>query len=307
MLRYLAAFCYRAFYLLHHRLCLKPGQPLRHARLVVVGSYRTGGAGKTPFCIWLVEFLVAQGKSVAVLCHRYAYDEVELLRRKFENFTQVEIVSTDNRYRAAHRLDKTCRYDFVLCDDGFEDSRLTGAMSFILSWGNVPRKWSELWPAGNAKSLECDHSAQDAFEICCSGESADVGFVIDKITDLREETLSVKDCGAVHLFCALGNPERFCRDVENYGICIARKNFLRDHDRSYAKRLVRAMRRFPSDMFLISEKDAARLQCSPEWSRYFATGLELLRRVCVALQKTTVKESVQKKIQRQLLYFDKGL
>ena len=69
MLRLFLATCYRAIYRLHHAICLRPGKPLGHSRLVVVGSYRTGGAGKTPFCTWLAETLSAHEKHVAILCH----------------------------------------------------------------------------------------------------------------------------------------------------------------------------------------------------------------------------------------------
>ena len=49
------AVLYRIGYVVHHKLCLAPGRPTEHAQVLIVGSYRIGGAGKTPFCAWLIE------------------------------------------------------------------------------------------------------------------------------------------------------------------------------------------------------------------------------------------------------------
>ena len=46
-------------YKLHHWLFLRPGKPLTHAKLIVVGSFLAGGAGKTPFVIWLANHIVS--------------------------------------------------------------------------------------------------------------------------------------------------------------------------------------------------------------------------------------------------------
>ena len=102
MLRYILALCYRAAYLLHHALRLRPGASLQHSQLIVVGSFRTGGAGKTPFCIWLCKHYAQQGKRVALLAHEYAFDEITMLRQKFSDNGNVEIFATNNRYRLAH-------------------------------------------------------------------------------------------------------------------------------------------------------------------------------------------------------------
>ena len=116
------AACYHAAYRLHHRLCLKPGQPLQNSSLYVIGSFRIGGAGKSPFTAWFVRFLREQGAGrIAVLCHAKARDEAQMLRQRLAQLPQVQVFSTGNRYRTAHELDG--EFDAIVCDDGFEDSR----------------------------------------------------------------------------------------------------------------------------------------------------------------------------------------
>mgnify|MGYP003484664899 CR=1 FL=1 len=129
---------YYIAYKVHHRFCLRQGSPLGHARLIVVGSFLAGGAGKTPFVAWLAQFISkndAAGKKgaaprIAILCHDRAQDEAAMLRQKFAGMPQVHVIATPNRYRSAHALDSD--YDFIICDDGFEDSRLAGAITIRL-------------------------------------------------------------------------------------------------------------------------------------------------------------------------------
>ena len=288
-LRLLAAYLYRAVYQLHHLFFLRPGTPLRHSLLVVVGGFRTGGAGKTPFCIWLAQYAAAKGNRVAVLCHRYAFDEIEMLQRQFANDFRVKVFATKNRYRTAHRLDDSREFDVILCDDGFEDSRLVGAVAMTLLWEPVPTRVKDLWPAGNARSLARDHRGRQ-IELRCMGDNPDVRFVVDKVFNLESGMSLAPQATAVNVVCGLGDPERFCRDICAYGLDVDKKFFLRDHDRNFVQKLEDALQKYPDALFVISQKDSARLP---------KTGLPAsFSKVFVASQKVNVAESVL-----QLLYF----
>ena len=289
ILRLLAAFFYRAVYQLHHIFFLRPGVPLRHSLLVVVGGFRTGGAGKTPFCMWLAQYAVAKGCRVAVLCHRYAFDEIEMLQRQFAGDSRVKVFATNNRYREAHRLDESREFDVILCDDGFEDSRLVGAVAMTLLWEPVPTKITDLWPVGTARSLACDHRGRQ-IELRCVGSNPDVRFIIDKVFNVESGMVLAPQSAAVNVMCGLGDPERFCRDVCAYGLDVDKKFFLRDHDKNFVRKLECALQKYPDELFVISQKDSARLP---------KTGLPAsFSRVFVASQKVVVAESVV-----QLLYF----
>lgn len=302
MLRLFLATCYRAIYRLHHALCLRPGKPLGHSRLVVVGSYRTGGAGKTPFCTWLAETLSAQGKRVAILCHEYAYDEAAMLREHFAADPKVKIFTTRNRYRLAHELDRTKEFDFILCDDGFEDSRLVGATTFVLLWENAPTRLRELWPLGNARSLVKDHSGHrtsHTVEIHCNDPASKIRFILDNITNKKGEDLRSVQGSAhyrqINIFCGIGDPERLCNDIREQGIAIAGTTFLKDHDRHFSDKLQRALQENPQSAFVITEKDAARLDNG--------TGKPLPRpdNLYIARQKTVVDETLAHRISSELL------
>lgn len=264
--RLFIALCYRAVYKLHHALCLRPGAPLRNSKLIVVGSYRTGGAGKTPFCIWLCKHYSAQGKKVALLAHEYAFDEITLLRQKFSGNKNVQVFATRNRYRLAHELDKSRKFNYIVCDDGFEDSRLTGAVTLLLQWENTPTRISELWPCGKMRSLEKDHKANSSATVAlkCYGEKSDLQFVVDKVSRLSPHSNTGEELHdelsrgtSANIVCGLGDPKRFCQDIQDFGIKCS--FFFKDHCKTFSREFEHILQKFPQETFIISEKDAARL------------------------------------------------
>lgn len=302
MLRLVLAICYRALYRLHHAICLRPGKPLRHSRLVVVGAYRTGGAGKTPFCTWLADALAARDKHVAILCHEYAYDEAAMLREHFAADPKVKIFTTRNRYRLAHELDRAQEFDFILCDDGFEDSRLVGATIFVLLWENAPTRLCELWPLGNARSLIKDHSGHrsgNTVEIHCNDPASKIRFVLDNITNKKGEDLRSFQGSAhyrqINIFCGIGDPNRLCNDIQKQGIAITDKIFLKDHDRCFSNKLNKALQENPQSAFVITEKDAARLENGTGKPHPWPDNLYIAR------QKTIVDETLAHRILNELL------
>jgi tetraacyldisaccharide 4'-kinase len=247
---------YRIAYKFHHLICLKPGKPLEHARLVVVGSHLAGGAGKTPFCAWLAENLHSgalapactepsrPGPRIAILCHSAAADEAKMLREKLPFAT---VVTTSNRYRTAHELDRD--FDFIICDDGFEDTRLTGATVIRLDRGDLPRHIRDLVPAGKYRSLAQDH-AKPALAL----GPADVQHRISGIVNAAGSP-----CPALPIaVCGIGDPERFRKDLADYGTAPSKLIATPDHCKNFEKHLLQAIRE--GHHAVITEKDAARLR-----------------------------------------------
>ena len=263
------ALVYRILYKLHHWIFLRPGKPLAHARLIVVGSFLAGGAGKTPFVAWLAENLknrfvslskTMEGAKVAVLCHSRAADEFELLTKKLPWAT---VVATPNRYKMAHRLDR--EFDYIICDDGFEDSRLQSSMTVRLDWSEPPRRICELWPAGPNRSLEQDHVPADVV-LKCYGEQPDVKFSISEIVNGVGEQLDINggagfrnsaDGPGMWALCGIGDPERFFRDLEIFGVKVARKVARPDHDRHFEGAVRKTLRLARG--VIVTEKDFVRL------------------------------------------------
>lgn len=266
-----AAAIYSCAYKAHHAIFLRPGKRLENARLVVVGSFLAGGAGKTPFCIWLAQFLKNEfvqnhghEPSIAILCHSVAYDEVELLQKKAPF---AKVLATANRYKTAQALDRD--FDYIICDDGFEDSRLTGAAVIRLDWGDAPTTVDRLVPAGNCRSLLQWHRGPGAVlnsvTVLKCGQISngdDVEFCISSIANAKGDTLPKGDSTnsasqKITAMCGIGNPTRFANDLANFGIAISQTIRRPDHDTKFAQHLSKALA--ANQPIVITEKDAARL------------------------------------------------
>lgn len=280
-----AAACYRVAYKLHHSLCLRPGKPLAHAQLIVVGSYLAGGAGKTPFTAWLAQFISAQfissnfGKvpRIAILCHRKAKDEASMLRQHFAGSPHIQVFATGNRYRTALELDKN--FDYVICDDGFEDTRLVNAKVIRLDWGEPPTHIADLLPAGKCRSLLQDHDAPALVLQCVepvaavptcghiptreaiqTRKPADISFTIACIKNAAGTAFTPQEQQNVVAACGIGNPERFRENLAAFGISPAEFVARPDHDKHFEQIINRLTTR--GKIVIITAKDANRLPCS---------------------------------------------
>lgn len=197
---------------------------------------------------------------MAVLCHAKACDEFELLKKKLPWAT---VVATPNRYKTARELDLD--FDYIICDDGFEDSRLRPAWTVRLDWSEPPRRLADLWPTGPNRSLVQDHAPADTV-LKCYGEKPDVKFSISEIVNGVGERLDINGGAGngeavagsgMWALCGIGNPERFFRDVECFGVKVARKVVRRDHDRHFEGAVRNALK--TARCVLMTEKDFVRL------------------------------------------------
>ena len=278
--RLAAAAIYRIAYKLHHKLFLRPQPPIK-TPVIIVGSYLAGGAGKTPFTIWLAKRLQEQGKKVAVLCHSAAWDEFILLQNSLSH--SAKVIATSNRYSTAKEIQD--KFDIILCDDGFEDSRFTGAHRICLDWEEPPTSWTKLWPAGPFRSLKQDHDESEIIHLDCVGNnghcvnSPAINFSIESITYFAAD----KPLTATAI-CGLGNPKRFVEDIRAFGINVEKAIVRRDHDKRFHQ-IVQAELAQDKDI-VISQKDACRLQQS----------LLAHPKLHTAIQKITVSDNILKKL-----------
>lgn len=245
---------YYIAYKVHHQFCLRQGSPLGHARLIVVGSFLAGGAGKTPFVAWLAQFISGNGAAgkegavprIAILCHERAQDEAAMLRQKFAGMSQVRVIATSNRYKTAQEIDRD--YDFIICDDGFEDSRLAGAITIRLDRAGTPQRIADLVPAGKNRSLPRDHEKP-----AVTLGQGDIRFRIGRIANAGNEPCPA---GPVAI-CGIGDPERFRQDLASYGIEPAGFIARPDHDPRFEQIIMKFIVR--GTQLVMTEKDFARL------------------------------------------------
>lgn len=262
-IRLLAVVVYRAAFLILRHTVYRPREPLR-IPVAIVGAFRAGGSGKTPFVGEFSRRLVAKNLRVAVLCHASAWDEFLLLRSECVG---ASVFKTRNRYGTAKKIERD--FDVILCDGGLEDTRFSRAEVFVLRGRERAKNVFDLIPLGKCVSLEKDHP--EAKEVRCfrSAErkipsaqanpeehSFCVSFGIANVKNGEGKVLEPgTECSVV---TAIGDPDRFAKDVESFGCAVLRKVFLPDHFRGYAQILRAELRRgLP---VVVTEKDAVRLE-----------------------------------------------
>ena len=285
LLRLAAAAFYRVAYKLHHKIFLRPQPPL-HTRVIIVGSYLAGGAGKTPFTIWLAKRLIEQDNKIAVLCHSAAWDEYILLQHELQGLPSATVIATKNRYKTAKEIQD--KFNIILCDDGFEDTRFTGATRICLDWQEPPQKISSLWPAGIFRSLKQDHDENEIVHLDCYGKKCkgdanpafpDIQFSIESLTNYKNG-LSL----TATVVCGLGSPQRFINDIRTFGMTVAKSIIRPDHDKHFPQ-AVQAELAQNKDI-IVSQKDACRLP----------KPLLAHPKLHIAIQKITVSDSAIEKL-----------
>ncbi len=144
--------------------------------VISVGNLTTGGTGKTPMVLWIVERLLAEGKQVGILTRGYrgekiapspkdnadatapqnvgahalpaTSDEVRLLQSRLGNRVQFGVGA--NRYEQGRELAKRGVHWFVL-DDGFQHLQLARDVDIVLIDATNPFSGGRLLPAGHLR------------------------------------------------------------------------------------------------------------------------------------------------------------
>jgi tetraacyldisaccharide 4'-kinase len=264
-----AALAYAAGSFLHRALWLRPRNRDRThlLPLVVIGSLRAGGAGKTAVTLELARHLSNRGLRVGVLAYairrrdpaefsevfpdsdwRASSDEAVLLTRGLAE-CGARVFVTRDRERAWTAFSRMRAFDVILSDDGLMDARLTGAFKVVLTRPGENPGWRDLLPAGPFRLTASARKEADV--VLREGE----GFTR---TPLPPEGLFTEKPGWI--MCGLGSPARFLRSLEDAGIKIAGISAGPDHGLPHLARAHRYASHAGTDRFLCSEKDWIKLE-----------------------------------------------
>jgi tetraacyldisaccharide 4'-kinase len=212
--------------LLHRRVFLRPRFPLPALPLIVIGSLRAGGAGKTAVTLELARRLQARGKRVGILAYRLrgaedkevgpdanwrdSSDEAVLLARA----SGARVFVTRDRAALWRRLDRARAFDVLLADDGLMDTRLAGAFRVALVRPGEDPGWLDLLPAGPYRLTASVLKGLD-FVLPFSRE-----IVLPEAFDFTKP---------YWVLCGLGNPAAFLQDLKAAGVQVAGMTAGPDH------------------------------------------------------------------------------
>jgi tetraacyldisaccharide 4'-kinase len=211
--------------------------------VIVVGNLQSGGSGKTPLVIALVELLRAQGWRPGVISRGYGGrvrgpeqvkatslpedvgDEPVLIARK----TAAPVAIARDRAAAARLLCSESAVDILVADDGLQHYRLARTLELVVLDAEAP--WGNGWllPAGPLRESRKRLNQADAVLTCGSGFAAELPIPVFAV-----------NCRAAHVYplhqpglklppqppgtapewlavAGIARPERFFATLHRYG------------------------------------------------------------------------------------------
>ncbi|MGA8223562.1 MAG: tetraacyldisaccharide 4'-kinase [Candidatus Acidiferrales bacterium] len=234
--------------------------------VISVGNLTVGGTGKTPMVMWVVERLLAEGRSVGILTRGYrgkraasgpgdtsgdnsTSDEVRLLKSRLGD--RVAFGVGADRFKRGLELSRRGVKWFVL-DDGFQHLQLARDADIVLIDAMNPFGGGHVLPAGRLREARTALGRADVIVITRSQHAPAVEAAIRRDSDApifyaRTELDAVIAPFHPHLteqdartrklfaFCGIGNPAAFIADLRDWGFQIAGHRFFPDHHRYTAR------------------------------------------------------------------------
>ncbi|WP_028862110.1 tetraacyldisaccharide 4'-kinase [Psychromonas aquimarina] len=249
--------------------------------VIVVGNISVGGNGKTPFVIWLCEFLIEQGYKPGVISRGYggksssypllvddnvsgkeAGDEPLLIYKRIGIPVVVDPVRAD----AAAYLAEHCAVDIIITDDGLQHYALQRDIEIVIVDGVRRYGNNHLIPMGPLRETLSRLDSVDF--VINNGEQAagEITMQLQPDSCLRVDGQSGQlDSGSrVNACAAIGYPERFFNTLRQQQFVINNSVSFADHHAFSSD----DFKQFGTELpLLMTEKDA--VKCSafaqPDW------------------------------------------
>ena len=237
--------------------------------LLIIGSYRMGGAGKTSLTICLYKKLQKMGYRPLVLTKKNPGLKIPSIFKDkplcqdsddtlwIRNQTGANVVCTQNRFKAWMEASEQNKFDCILSDDGLQDPRLLGATRLLchprLEWPILPRPF----PLGPDRAILRWQKTNHAYL-----------FDIKKMVDLNagpmcfSASLKIPDDLKTRQFILLtgvGNPHGVIKLLKENNLEPFLHKILFDHSQATHKVLNKLLAKYPDYLIALTLKDAVRL------------------------------------------------
>ena len=135
--------------------------------ILIVGNLTVGGTGKTPFCIWLSNYLEKLQIKVGIVASGYkSYGSSPKVVDKssspldvgdeaieLASMTNAIVVSSDNRAKSSLFLENNFDLDLIIHDDGLQNKKISRDVEILLINDNLKYGNGFLLPAGPLREL----------------------------------------------------------------------------------------------------------------------------------------------------------
>ena len=135
--------------------------------VLIVGNLTVGGTGKTPFCIWLSNYLEKLQIKVGIVASGYKSNgsspkvvdksssplDVGDEAIELASMTNAIVVSSDNRAKSSLFLENNFDLDLIIHDDGLQNKKISRDIEILLINDNLKYGNGFLLPAGPLREL----------------------------------------------------------------------------------------------------------------------------------------------------------
>jgi len=248
--------------------------------IIVVGNISVGGNGKTPFVLWLYEYLTKQGLSVGIISRGYGgqsnsypllvTDDITTLQAGDEPILlyhrlKCPISVGPSREQNIALLEERFKLDVVISDDGMQHYKMPRAIECCIV--DSQRRFGNglLMPAGPLRETTKRLNSVDI--VIENGGSANNSYQLEtstlRLVNSGDET---KDkVNQAHAVSAIGNPQRFEKSLETQGIQLLSTHHFRDHYAYSAE----DFEHFGDQSIVMTEKDAVKCRSFAKANWYY--------------------------------------
>ena len=304
LLASLLRICFRALEPIYRFIIYRRNQSFDSGRGVVqvgkpvvsVGNITTGGTGKTPLIMWLVERLSKLDYEVVLLSRGYSprgsgnggNDEAKEIARRFPEVVHRQ---APDRVASARQVMKEVPLDLFLLDDGFQHRRLARDLDIVLIDVTRPFGYGRLLPAGFLREpvtslaradivvlTRCEQVTEIDLQevertiqrvVKTNGESKSLSLFRASTLPIRLVSLDgeIVDCESVRgakcvSFCAIGNPSAFAFQLHQLGVRVLKDLVYPDHHEFTAEDLQQieeSSNALSADVVICTQKDRVKL------------------------------------------------
>lgn len=275
-------------------------------QVISVGNIVSGGAGKTPFTIYLSKMLQSSGKNIVVSHRGYkgAYEDSTLFisdRNKVfdialkagdeplllaRNLPQIPVIVGRDRRQALKLIEKEYpNTDYVILDDSFQHLQVKHDYDFVVFNSGFGIGNGFVLPSGllreSLKALkdvsaiiwnQLDDNHIPSPLLNSGKEIVQFSYEPVGLYDASNELVALDEVnkGRNALLSGIGYPAGFEKSARTYGISFERHFKLSDHfdyqDNSFRKKINDSIKQYKLNSLVITEKDFVKLQALPAFS-----------------------------------------
>jgi tetraacyldisaccharide 4'-kinase len=255
-------------------------------KVISIGNITVGGTGKTPFLLFLLEYLKEKNERIVVLTRGYKSkaigevdnsmkfsDEAMLIKSKNPD---VMVIAGKERYGNFKTYTAgNPAPELVILDDGFQHRKITRDVDVVMVDGNLLFGNGFLFPAGplrepvNSIRKRADvivtKDADGAVLMLIKNLFPDISVFNFVVTDMKVKKNSGEQIDAgllknmdITAFCGIGNPMSFKTTLERFSIPVSKFLVFEDHI-NYKEGDIEKIALCKSEYYITTEKDAVKL------------------------------------------------